>query len=185
MLLVVWVNIDELFSFIKPVYSAAKWSLIIIGLGKLYELANGINTIILAYSRYYKLDSLLIASFILVLYVLNRFFIPAYGINGAALAAVASVVYYNAVRTYLIWRFFGIHPFSSAQLKVLVFSAVVLLISFQLPTLNDAFWGRIFSIGYRSVLISGIFVGGIFWMGVSADIDSVLRKVVSFAKVKR
>lgn len=185
MLLLVWVNVDELLSFIKPEFAAAKWPLIIIGLGKLFELANGINTLILAYSRYYKLDSLLIATFIVVLYVLNQLLIPTYAINGAAVAAVASIIYYNSFRTYLIQRFFGINPFSLGQLKVLALGAVILLLGLQLPVLGESFIARAGSIVYRSALTGGLFVGGIYWLRVSADIDSVFSKVLSFLKIKQ
>jgi O-antigen/teichoic acid export membrane protein len=182
MLLIVWVNIDELLSFIKPEFAAAKWPIIIIGLGKLFELANGINTLILAYSKHYKLDSLLIATFIGVLYILNQLLIPAYAINGAAIAAVASIVYYNSFRTYLIQRFFKINPFSFGQLKVLALGTVILLIGLQLPTIGTTFIERAASIAYRSVIVGGGFVVGIYFLRVSADIDSVFAKMLSFVK---
>jgi O-antigen/teichoic acid export membrane protein len=181
-LLVTWVNVDLLFSFIKPAYAAGKWALIIIGLGKLFELANGVNTLILAYSKYYKLDSVLIALFIVVLYLLNRFFIPLYGLNGAALAAVASVTYYNVTRTFLIWKYFRIQPFSLGQLLILALGAVVLLLGFQLPALGESLFERLLTVAYRSALVGGVFVAGILWLNVSEDLNSVARSVMEFVK---
>ncbi|GHB56849.1 lipopolysaccharide biosynthesis protein [Persicitalea jodogahamensis] len=181
-LLVTWVNIDLLFTFIKPAYAAGKYALIIIGLGKLFELANGINTLILAYSKYYKLDSLLIALFILVLFLLNRFLIPLYGLDGAALAAVASVTYYNVTRTFLIWKFFRIHPFSRVQLQILALGAVLLFLGFQLPSLGESLWERIATLVYRTALSGAAFGAGILWMNVSEDINSLVRNGFSAFK---
>lgn len=184
-LLVAWVNLDTLFSFIKPVYATGKWALIIIGLGKLFELANGVNTLILAYSKYYKLDSVLIALFIVVLYLLNRFFIPLYGLNGAALAAVASVTYYNVMRTFLIWKYFHIQPFSLVQFVIVGLGAAVLLLGFQLPEVGDGLFERILTLAYRSALVGGVFVAGILWLNVSEDLNSVARSVVGFVKKRK
>ena len=181
-LLVTWVNIDLLFTFIKPAYAAGKYALIIIGLGKLFELANGINTLILAYSQYYKLDAVLIALFILVLYLLNRFLIPLYGLEGAAVAAVASVTYYNVTRTFLIWRYFRIQPFSGAQLRILALGGVLLFLGFQLPALGDGLWERIATLAYRSVLVAGAFGAGVLWLGVSEDINSVVGNGLAFVR---
>jgi hypothetical protein len=55
-LLGVWLNIDDLFSFIKPEFSIGKTTLIIIGFSKLYDLLHGINGLILS-NRFFKLRS--------------------------------------------------------------------------------------------------------------------------------
>lgn len=152
-LLCTWINIDQLFGLVKPEYVVGKTALIIIGFSKLFDLLNGINGLILSNSKYYKLDSLLIISFVLVLFLLNKWLIPLYGINGAAFSALISVVYYNLARTILIWKYFQLHPFGWEQLISTLIFMGILWIGFQLPDLELKF----LSICYKSILVTMLF----------------------------
>lgn len=152
-LLCTWINVDQLFSLVKPEYAAGRTALIIIGISKLFDLLNGINGLILSNSKYFKLDSILIISFVLILYLLNKWLIPMYGINGAAFSALISVVYYNLARTILIWKFFKMQPFGWEQLTATLIFIAVLWLGFLLP--NAPF--PLLSIFYKSVLATLLF----------------------------
>lgn len=174
-LLLTWINLDDLFSFIKPEYAAGQTALIIIGFSKLYDLANGINGLILANSRYYKIDSALVVSFVVVLLVLNEWLIPVYKLNGAAMAALGAVFYYNTVRTFLIWKYFKIQPFSLAHVKVSLLFGLLLFIGFQLPDFSIKF----LSILYKSSLISVLFAGAIYVLKISPDFNSYIDNFIN------
>nr|MBA2423197.1 oligosaccharide flippase family protein [Chitinophagales bacterium] len=52
--LLVWINTDLLLSLLPPIYQEAKWVIFIVGLGKLFDLATGINGEILVISKHSK-----------------------------------------------------------------------------------------------------------------------------------
>ncbi|MCA0362410.1 MAG: hypothetical protein LCH67_00055 [Bacteroidetes bacterium] len=130
----VYFSIDHLFHFIKPQYEVGKTALLLIGFAKLIDLSNGINGLILSNSKYYKIDTILVITFVGLLLILNNLLIPNYGLNGAGLAVLVSMLYYNITRTLVVYLKFGIHPFSYKQFLVGVFALSLLLIGW--------FWGR-------------------------------------------
>jgi O-antigen/teichoic acid export membrane protein len=170
-LLCTWINIDQLFGLVKPEYAIGKSALIIIGISKLFDLLNGINGLILSNSKYYKLDSVLIISFVLALFLLNQWLIPLYGINGAAISALVSVVYYNLARTILIWKYFGLHPFGWEQFVSTAIFIGILFFGFQLPDLDL----KIVSIFYKSFLATILFSVLIYLSKSVPDFNSFIN----------
>lgn len=174
-------NVDLLFSFIKPSYSAGKWVLIIIGLAKLIDLSFGINSLILVFSKHYKKDSLLIISFVTILFVLNHFLIPLYGLNGAAIAALIATVLFNVSRNLIIYKYFRIHAFSKQQLVVILIGVAVFALGFYLPDFNSTVLQKLISLSYKSIIILGLFTFLIRITNISKDfsdlIDQILKKV--------
>ncbi len=175
-LVLVWVSIDACFSLVKPEYLAAKTALLIIGVGKLYDLGSGVNSLILAYSRYYKLDSFLVISFIGLLYLLNKIMIPSYGLEGAAYATLIATVYYNTARNLLIWKYFRIHPYSFKQVIVVFIGLIVLGIGFLLPDLKGGIWFSLISIVYKSMVLLLLFIVPFYFLKISPEVNEVIEK---------
>ncbi|AWV99689.1 oligosaccharide flippase family protein [Arcticibacterium luteifluviistationis] len=178
LLMLVWVNVDVLFSFIKPEYAAGKYVLLIIGLAKLYDLASGINSLILAYSKYYKLDSLLVLTFVGLLLLLNHVLIPRFGLNGAAAAAFLSIVYYNSARNYLIWRFFKVHPYNWKLLYVVLVGVGLMLVGYLLPVFTGNALEKFFTLTYSSALLGGGYLFVIYKMNFSPDLNSIVDNLL-------
>lgn len=174
-------NVDLLFSFIKPSYSAGKWVLIIIGFAKLIDLSFGINSLILIFSKHYKKDSLLIISFVTVLLFLNHLLIPKFGLNGAAIAALIATILFNVSRNLIIYKYFNIHAFSRQQVFVVIIGIIVFLLGYHLPDYTSSISSRLLTLVYKSAIILGMFTFLIRISNVSKDIsgliDDILRKV--------
>ncbi|MHA8050752.1 lipopolysaccharide biosynthesis protein [Aquirufa sp. ROCK-SH2] len=170
-LLCTWINLDQLFGLVKPEYAAGRTALIIIGISKLFDLLNGINGLILSNSKYFKLDSILIISFVLVLYLLNKSLIPLYGINGAAFSALISVVYYNLARTFLIWKFFKMQPLGWEQIVSTLIFVAILFLGFQLPDLDV----KLLSIFYKSAVATILFSVFIYLTKSVPDFNSFIN----------
>jgi O-antigen/teichoic acid export membrane protein len=173
-LLLTWVSIDELFYFLKPEYTLGKTALLIIGCGKLFDLFNGVNALILINSRYYKLDTIIMVSFIVILFLLNALLIPAFGINGGAWATFFSLIYYNSVRSYFIYQKFGIHAFSRSQAVILVIFILCLFAGIQLPQFVNVY----FSVFYKSVLIGSVFLFLMYKQRVSPELTSIIHSTL-------
>lgn len=179
----VWASIDRLFEFLPPVYSAGKNVILLIGFGKLFDLATGINGLILGFSKHYKIDAYLMISFVFILYLLNSYFIPNYKLIGAAIAAMIAVFYYNGFRTFLVWKYFKMQPFSIDNIKILALSAIVLIMAKAIPSIEGSKLLTLVDISIRSTFILITFVGGIYFMNVSAEINNVIKKGIGFFKI--
>ncbi|SOE23312.1 Membrane protein involved in the export of O-antigen and teichoic acid [Spirosomataceae bacterium TFI 002] len=177
-------NVDLLFSFIKPSYSAGKWVLIIVGFAKLIDLSFGINSLILVFSKHYKKDSLLIISFVSVLFLLNHLLIPRYGLNGAAIAALIATILFNLSRNFIIYKYFKIHAFSKPQLTVILIGIVVFAIGLILPGLGDTIFQRLLALTYKSTLVLGLFGVLIRVTNVSPDISRLIDQMLTNIGIK-
>ncbi|MBL0300423.1 MAG: oligosaccharide flippase family protein [Cytophagaceae bacterium] len=186
LLLIVWLNIDSFFEFIKPEYAIGKYVILIIGISKIFDLASGINSLIMVYSRYYKIDSILVVSFVGLLFLLNHFFIPLYGLNGAAIAALVATFYYNIMRNILIWKYFRIHPYSTALLKIIGLGISIFFIVSFMPDFRQSLWYSFFTMVYKSSIALFIFITSTYFLKINNDVNSMLdnnlRKLISFLK---
>jgi O-antigen/teichoic acid export membrane protein len=157
----VYYSIDHLFNFIKPQYEVGKNALLLIGFAKLIDLGNGINGLILSNSKYYKIDTVLVITFVGLLLILNNILIPKYELTGAGLAVLFSMLYYNITRTLVVYLKFGIHPFSYKQLMVGIFSLIIIVIGW--------YWGReikIFNNDFYSLVIKSVLILITFYLGI-------------------
>jgi O-antigen/teichoic acid export membrane protein len=182
LLAVVWINIDDLLSFIKPEYSAGKYIILIIGIAKLYDLASGINSLILVYSKYYKIDSFIVLTFIGFLFLLNHLLIPIYGLIGAGLAALIATFYYNSIRNLLIYKLFKIHPYSIKIVWILLTGLICTYIGIYLPRVSDGFIGSAVTIVYKSLVTGILYMVVIYKLKISLDLNQIINQSFVFLK---
>ena len=50
----IWLNIDEIFSFLPEIFQGGKWVVFYIGLAQLFNITSGVNGAIIVNSRYYR-----------------------------------------------------------------------------------------------------------------------------------
>jgi O-antigen/teichoic acid export membrane protein len=176
-------NLDAFFELIPQGYEAGKIVIIIICLGKLFDLATGLNGTILNLSKYYKYDSIMIASLIVLTVVANMIFIPLYGLIGAAVAAIFSTLYFNFMRTFIVWKKLHIQPFNFDTIKVLLIAiAIICSIYYLVPHMNGSILNNIFDITIRSILFSVAYVGIMYKLNVSAEMNDIINNFFSYIK---
>jgi len=124
----VWLNIDDGLSLLPDKFQGGAMVVLFIALGQLFNVACGVNGIIIINSRYYKFD--LYSNFILLIITIiaNLIFIPKSspleiyditGINGAAFATALSVFLYNIIKLIFVYIKIGIQPFTINTLKTI------------------------------------------------------------------
>jgi O-antigen/teichoic acid export membrane protein len=174
----VYFSIDHLFHFIKPQYEVGKNALLLIGFAKLIDLSNGINGLILSNSKYYKIDTILVITFVGLLLILNNLLIPNYGLNGAGLAVLISMVYYNFTRTLVVYIVFGIHPFSKKQFLVGVLALSLLLIGWLFGREIVFFQNHFISLTFKSVGILVLFILFILVLKIVPELNKLWIKYI-------
>lgn len=185
----IWINIDFLFDLLPngEVYRLGKWAVLILALGRLVYSTLDVSLTVLSYSKYYYYS----LGFTLLLAVLsvglNRWFIPYWDINGAALANVLSyLVYFVLLLLFIRWKI-GVFALSGKQLIV----AGIVLVLFALdavwsawlaPWLVKRFGIQLIGLGFNAVLKSVIFLAlgmtALYKMKVSKSINDLIERLL-------
>ena len=113
--------------------------ILILGFNVLINMGTGFNGEIITYSKYYKFNLIAIGLLIVLNVSLNLLFINVlqYGIEGVAVASLISMLLFNFSKLLFIYQKFKIVPFDNSYIKLIGVFVVVLLISYNLPNLNN------------------------------------------------
>lgn len=126
----IWVNYDQLIllsSNKKALQDTSMLFLIIAG-AKLFDGMCGVNSQIIAYSKYYRFNLYFLLVLACLTVVLNYLLIPKYGVVGAAIATFISIALFNVLKLILINFKEGMSPFSPLLLKAIIWTFFVLVV---------------------------------------------------------
>jgi O-antigen/teichoic acid export membrane protein len=170
------VNIENVFAVLPSSYVIAKNALILIVLGKLVDMATGVNGTILTTSAHYRWDTFFFVLLIGVTIGLNVWLIPLYGITGSAWATALSIVIFNGFRTLFVGLKLRFWPFHWRQLGVLLWAGIVWWVAQSF--LSPVSWGIVPDF-VADTLVRSLIVGMFFGiplvaLGVSPDINRLL-----------
>jgi O-antigen/teichoic acid export membrane protein len=176
-------NLNNLFT-ILPEYAEGGLVVIWIGIGKLFDLATGMNGAILVTSKYYYFESFFIVLLFIGTWWLNNLLIPIYGIEGSAMATALVVFMYNLLRTIFVWRKFKWLPFNSKNLILIVIIAVFSFLIYTTGQFHFNTFVPDFIIDFilRSILFSFTYILLIYKLRLSEDINSLID--LSILKLK-
>ena len=167
----IWANIDNVFHILPVNYLAGKFVIFWVCLGSFIDMSTGINSSIIATSKYYRVQSIFMTLFVLIIIVTNYIFIPYYNITGAGIANAISLFLFNFMRWLFLWVKFDFQPFNYKYLIVFFISAIAYFAGYFLPKLDNF----IIDIIVRSSLIFVIFSLLIYFSKVSEDINGRVK----------
>lgn len=171
--LLIWLNYSDGIDFfhINPEYHTGKWVFFIIGIVTIIEMGTGVNGQIIGTSVYWRFElftSLLLTTLIIPLsYLLTLRF----GILGPALSNIISFSIYNIVRIWFLWKKFHFQPFSFKTIEILLMGVSAYFLCFLLFGQMN---GLAALIG-RSVLLSLLFTGIMYYRNISPDIRPIIQ----------
>ncbi len=165
-LLIMFGNIDSIFGFIPKEYAIAKYSLFLLAIGRYAEMICGLNVIIVLTSKKYKYDLIFLLILLAMTIVLNLILIPMYGITGAAIAVMFSLIIYSFLRVGLVWHFFKMQPFTLDCLWILLITIGTYFIVHFIPVLPNKY----ISICLNSAVIGIIYIGLMLFFKFSPEI---------------
>jgi O-antigen/teichoic acid export membrane protein len=175
--LVLYASTGALFSLIPPSFAPAIPVFVALGIARIYDMATGINgTILATSSKYYFVaaGNLLTAA---VAIGTNLWLIPRYGIQGAGLATLITILSTNTLRVLFVYRAFGLFPFSRSILGAL-FAALLAWGSLEGAMRLSGGTGNVWADAILgTMLVSGCFLGIILPLRVSEDLHERLLKV--------
>lgn len=176
-------NTGPIFALLPPAFAAGRDVLLIVAIGRLVDMAFGLNSEILSSSKYYRWIIGLSVLMMVMTLGLNVLLIPCLGMNGAALAVSLSLVVFNVLKSWVIWRKFGFHCFSMHYLTLAVVSGVILVLMAFIPPLeflsHHTFINACCNAAFRSTIVSLLFLIPVYAVGVSPDLNDFIRLLFS------
>lgn len=169
-------NIDDLLSFMKPEFAQAKYIILILGLARLFDMASGLNLIILTVTRFYRAEAILAVFLLLLVIITNLIFIPIYGVNGAAIATAAVFLFFNGIVFLYIWKKLKMQPYSWKTLFMLLFGVIAAIIVYLSPLPIEK---KIILIVVKSAFFVGLYALPVYLFKISSDVNAVVNKYSS------
>jgi len=176
MFLVIWWNIDDIFSLTpkKDTLMLGKMVVLYLGIARLIDMITGVNNQIIAFSKYYRWNLLFVFLMGVLTVTSNLYFIPRLGITGAAVATFISLTLFNLLKYSFIWYVFNMQPFGRSTLYVLLLGALASVVAWAIP---ETPW-LLVNIAFRTLLISGLFFLPIYYFRISEDISDTIDRLV-------
>jgi O-antigen/teichoic acid export membrane protein len=166
------VNINQLYLLLPENYRGGVFVVFMIGISKYFDLILGNNNAIIFNSKYYKAVLFLGLLLAVLAISLNDFFIPLYGINGAAMATLISITLYSLAKLLFVVLKMNLYPFTLKNIYAL---AIGLLCFFAFYYWEFNFH-PIVNIVFKSALVSLVYVGLIYKANLSPEIKTVIEK---------
>ena len=169
----------EIMSLFGAEFVSGQNVLVVIAFAWFINAAAGSVGVMLIMSGYQKVMMVNSIAIFLLNVLMNYFLIPAYGMQGAAVASGLSIIAYNAVMLLQVKILIGMHPYNRMFIKPLVFGGIIFLIFYMMVGWLDL------SLVLKLTVIAPAFVGAfllaIFFRGAGEEdkvvIESVLEKL--------
>ena len=177
------INADNIFKLLPPQFEIAKPVLYIIGIGRLLDMAFGLNSEILNTSKYYRYFIYLTVFLVLLTIVLNILLIPPYGMNGAAYAVSISLTVYNILKSWILYYKFNMHCFSKHYITLMLMTLIIIVIVFFVPYFefisNHMFINTLLNIGFKSFIASILFLVPLYLLNISSDFNDFMKLILN------
>ncbi len=177
------VNLPNIFEILPSVYSSGKWVLIIYSAGMLWVTIIGMAAIITETSRYFRFTTLFLLLSVVIQFILSFILIPRYGITGAAVATIFTLILNYTFQLVLQRIAFGIIGLNRRILIVIAAGIFVLLITWQIPRFS-----LVYDIAIRSGIVTFVYAIIIYYTKVSPEINilivSYMNKIFLYGRKK-
>lgn len=175
--LLIWASIDEIFYLIPKgeTYGEGKYVVLFIALVKVFDIATGLNTEIILYSKYFRFATLFIVCSAILAFALNLWLIPLYGFTGAAIATALTTLVYSISRMTFVYIKFGVLPFTGKTVQVALVLLFLYALTFLLPSYDKTVVSAMLVLALRSVVILALFAVFIVWARVSEEINGLVE----------
>ena len=178
--LLIWYNIDLIYRIIPngEIYSRGKWVFLILGLGKLIDLAFSFGNAIIRYSKYYVWSLAYTFAVTISSLFLNSLLIPRLGMEGAAVATLLTFCLTYLFQQIVIWRKMRLTPLHKEL--IVLFLSLAAAVALELGVLGTAFPPR----GLLPILLKNLILLSVVAVlyGPGSAFRELLTKTLSFLK---
>lgn len=179
-MLLIFVNIKEIYQIIPKDYGGGIWVVFMIGLCKFYDALLGNNNAIILNTKHYRTVLLFGVFTVFLMIVLNMIFIPRFGIEGSAFATLITVFVYNSIKLFYVVYKTKLFPFTN---KTIV-SLLVISTCFFAFFYWDFSFNPLVNIILKSVLLTTAYVFVNYKFTISDDFNTALDNILLYLKKK-
>lgn len=166
-------NINSLLQFLPEKYRGGSDIVLIISIGTLFNMATGLNSQVLFYSKKFYYAALIMVIAVVVNFTLLFTLIPIYGIIGAACATALSGMFMNLANSLIVWKHYHLHPFDVTTWKSVLAIAAIGIADYFIPHISNP----IFDILIHGGFITLLFAGWVYKNNLVPEINSFIKNV--------
>jgi O-antigen/teichoic acid export membrane protein len=154
-------------------YSAVKPVVMILMIGRTFDMMTGLNNEVISISKYYRVNFYISVVLVVIIIILNALLIPHWGIYGAAWGSSFALFLFNLGKWLFLKNKMQLQPFSINTLKVISAGIMATLAGCFLPYLFNPIVDTII----RSIVILTIYGIAILYINPSKDLKEYLLSV--------
>ncbi len=170
----IWVNIDYILSLFPEHFVIGKYAFLVLAVGNLIQLSLGVNGPIIWNSPKYIVSSIGVPLLAIIAIVSNYYFIPRYGIVGAAFATVLSKFIFNLAMYLFLLIQYKMQPFTWRNMYVIGVGVAIVLLVDLIPDQGSL----VLDVLVRSVVVLILFIPAIIVPKISAEINEMTGNVL-------
>jgi O-antigen/teichoic acid export membrane protein len=174
----IWGNRYSVSNYLSGGFSDAIYVIFFIGLAQLIDVITSINYHIILVSKHYKFNLIISGLNVILLIITNYIFINHYGIVGAAIGTLVSIVIINIIRFLFLKINYGLSPFSSSTIKTFIIGSLLFLTLEFIPNLDNIYLNLL----VKGTLTTILYIPIIYFFKCSLDINSIIKKKLSVLK---
>jgi O-antigen/teichoic acid export membrane protein len=168
----IWINIDNIFEIVPDQFTDGKYVVFFIGLGHVVQMLSGVSGVVIQSSPYYRMQTVFMVMYGLLVIITNAIMIPIWGITGAAVASLSATFVFNLSKYLFLLKKYQFQPFNYRYLLVVLISVLAYYLGTLLPKLD---W-FVFDIAIRSALVGGVYVLLMFVCKISTEFNQFVKK---------
>lgn len=173
MWLLIVMNMHNAVLILHKGYDSVTNLVIILSIGKLVDMATGLNNEMISVSKHYKFNFYISLILVGMIFLFNRILIPVYGVYGAAFGTTLALVIFNISKLIFLWKKMRLQPFTKSSVWVLAAGVVTGIFSYLVPFIINP----IIDVIIRSTMIVVIFGFLLVISKPSEDLNNFLDSV--------
>lgn len=162
MFCLIFCNLHNLVAILPPGkgYEMIAPVVIILMVGRLVEMATGLNDQLISISSYYKFNFRTSLALLAAVFLLNRLLIPQYGVLGAAWSISIALAVFNILKMWYLWYRLRMLPFSGKTPLILLMGGVSCALGYYLPQMGHPVVDTCIRSSLALLLFAGLLVAG-------------------------
>lgn len=178
LLLLIWVNLDNIFAMIPngEKFAEGRWAVLLLGLSKVIYSTLNFGNILISFSKYYYWTLFITVVLTIITIGTNLYFIPLFGLSGAALATLITSILSYAFQQYIVQIKLKSNPFSWAHMRMFVIIAVLFAANFAIPSMHSV--SPLLDAVVRSIVLGLVGIVLVYKMNISEQISWFIRTKV-------
>jgi O-antigen/teichoic acid export membrane protein len=175
-LLGLWFNADSIYNLMPngEVYKSGKVVILILGIGKLFEMFSILPGIVINNSHYYRWNLFISFACLISIFITYHFAVPLWAINGTALGVAVGYVTFTILSYVIVYKYYKINWLTFDWIKILLVFVAMLLVHQVVPHFQSV-WLNIF---VRSTSLIALFMGLVFGLKLSEDLNNTALQLI-------